>query len=87
MQSSVAAIRRGRLRTHFVTSPGHHRVRRFGLGDPVHGRLVPAMRGPIAGDAHAIGPRHLRRVDRMTWARPSVPARREGVSSSAAWPD
>jgi hypothetical protein len=50
MQSSVAAIRRGRLQARFVTTVGHHRVRRYGLTAPSRGRLVPAMR-PIGGPA------------------------------------
>jgi hypothetical protein len=102
MQSSVAAIRRGRLQAHFVTTIGHHRVRRFGLTAPARGHLVPAAR-PIrrAGSrALGLGSRgavpyaverrplaHARRGQRMTWSRPAFPARRDGVSPTAAWRD
>jgi hypothetical protein len=100
MQSSVAAIRRGRLQAHFVTTLGHHRIRRYGLTAPSRGRLVPALRpirrpgsralGLRAGGAvpYAVERRHLahgRRGEQMTWTRPAFPARRDGVTPTAAW--
>jgi hypothetical protein len=102
MQSSVAAIRRGRLQAHFVTTPGHHRIRNYGLTDPSRGRLVAAVRqrrqpGSRALGLGALGPvpyaveRHSltqdRRAQRMIWTRPAFPARRDGVSPTAAWRD
>jgi hypothetical protein len=87
MQSSVAAIRRGRLQAHFVTSHGHHRFRRYGLSDPTRGRLVPAHRPLRDAGSRVLGLGHLRRGDRMTWTRPTFPVRRDGVTPSAAWRD
>ena len=102
MQSSVAAIRRGRLQAHFVTTAGHHRIRHYGLTEPSRGRLVPAMRSvghrgsrtlglsprgalPYAVQRRPLG--HARPGERMTWSRPAFPARRDGVSPTAAWRD
>ena len=102
MQSSVAAIRRGRLQAHFVTTSGHHRVRHYGLTDPSRGRLVPAMRAVGHGGSRALGLGlrgavpyavrrrplgHARRGGQMTWSRPAFPARRDGFSPTAAWRD
>ena len=102
MQSSVAAIRRGRLQAHFVTTVGHHRVRRYGLTAPSRGHLVPAMRpirrpgsralglGALGATPYAVERRplaHARRGQRMTWTRPAFPARRDGVTPTAAWRD
>ena len=55
MQSSVAAIRRGRLQAHFVTTSGHHRIRHYGLTEPSRGRLVPAVRSPRQPGARSQG--------------------------------
>jgi hypothetical protein len=102
MQSSVAAIRRGRLQARFVTTVGHHRVRRYGLTAPSRGRLVPAMRpirrpgsrslglGSHGAVPYAVERRPLaqaRRGQRMTWTRPAFPARRDGLTPTAAWRD
>ena len=102
MQSSVAAIRRGRLQAHFVTTSGHHRIRQYGLTEPSRGRLVPARRPVRQGGARILGlslrgaapygaqPRplgHARHGERMTWSRPAFPARHDGVSPTAAWRD
>jgi hypothetical protein len=102
MQSSVAAIRRGRLQAHFVTTPGHHRIRHYGLTEPSRGRLVPAtpsIRQP-GSRALGLGTRgavpyavertllaHASRGERMTWTRPASPARRDGITPTAAWRD
>lgn len=86
MQSSVAAIRRGRLQAHFVTGHGHYRVRSFGLTDAVRGRLVPAPR-PVRQSSRVIGPGSLRRSDRMTWTRPVLPVRRDDGTLTGAWRD
>jgi hypothetical protein len=100
MQSSVAAIRRGRLQAHFVTTSGHHRIRNYGLTGPSRGRLIPAMRARRQPGSRALGLgahgavpyaverrplAHARRGERMTWARPASPARRDGVIPTAAW--
>jgi hypothetical protein len=102
MQSSVAAIRRGRLQAHFVTTSGHHRIRGYGLTDPSRGRLVPAMRpagdqgsrtlglGARGAVPYAVQRRPLSQVRRgqpMTWSRPAFTARLDGVSPTAAWRD
>ena len=102
MQSSVAAIRRGRLQAHFVTTSGHHRIRHYGLTKPARGRLVPAVRSPRQPGARALGLRagdampfaverspmaHALRGERMAWTRPASPTRQHGVNPTAAWRD
>ena len=102
MQSSVAAIRRGRLQAHFVTTSGHHRIRHYGLTKPSRGRLVPAVRSPRQPGARSLGLgaggavpyaverhplAHVVRGERMVWTRPGSSTRRRGVSPTAAWRD
>jgi len=99
MQSSLAAIRGGRIRPRFVRPSSHDRFRRLGLGHVALGRMVTAPRrqdadrpaarglGSRTGTSSAARPVRtapLRRPARMTWMHPFATLRRGRVVDPAA---
>lgn len=99
MQSSVAAIRGGRIRPRFIRPSSHDRVRRLGLSHVALGRMVTAPRpydagrpaplglGSRTGTSSAARPVRtapLRRATRMTWTHPFATLRRGRVVDPAA---
>ena len=100
MQSSVAAIRGGRIRPRFVRPSSHDRLRRLGLSHMTLGRMVTAPRpydadrpvalglgsrtGHSSAAARPVRIAALRREARMTWMHPFVTLRRGSVVDPAA---
>ena len=94
MQSSVAAIRGGRIRPRFVRPSRHDRVRRLGLSHMALGRMVtaprpydadrPARPGHSSAAARPVRTAPLRRAVRMTWMHPFATLRRGRVVDPAA---